>query len=179
MAVINRKYGYLFLAEPHCATRSVEAALQRQRGSQVIQTAWTHATYQELLDQCVVTINEPLFKFSVIRHPCDWAVTRYHQMTGWHKEGFAAFIKYHLDNGLWANSIFVHARYSDYTIRFESLQSALNAVLESRGSPPVCLGRLGETADRKSWPSYFTRTLLQSFADGIPDFRTYGYKARP
>lgn len=176
MAIINRTHGYLFLAEPHCATRAVEAALKHQPGSKVID-AWVHVSRDDLIRKKIILPHEPLYTFSVVRNPADWVVTRYHHLTGWHSRGFKAFLEYHLENHLWDKSVFMHAKDTDRVLRYEFLSQQLNEILESRGASPVRLDRIGVTAGKRAWDSYFTREQLAYMQTNLKDFATYGYRA--
>lgn len=166
MAVLNRKHGFLFLAEPHCAARSIEAALPGRKLD-----AWIHESYPDLIRKGLVEESWPVFKFSVVRHPGDYLVTKYHHLTSWHKAGFEAFLLSQLE----LPTLFMHASATDRVIRYEHLASQLNDVLEALGAPTVTLSRLGETADKRPWESYYgpeQRELLATF----PDMATYGYR---
>jgi len=165
----------LFLAEPHCATRSIEQALKGQDGAVAID-AWVHVSHEDLIKKKIIKPHEPLYTFSVVRHPADWIVTRYHHLTGWHSKGFHPFVRYHLENNLWDRSVFMHAKNTDRVIRYEHLAQQLNEILESRGAPPVSLGRLGQTANKQEWRSYFDREELEQLPIKLKDFSNYGYK---
>jgi hypothetical protein len=171
MAIVNRKYGYLFLAEPYCASRAVGEALAAQEGSEVLDT-WVHNTFPKLVELGFVKYHEPLYKFSVVRNPADYLVTKYHHLTGWHKNGFKAFLRSTLET---PQPLFMHANDVDKTLRFELLESQLNDVLEARGAPPVKLAVVGQTRDKKHWESYYTPGDLEHIRENLPDFRTYGY----
>jgi hypothetical protein len=171
MATLNRKYGYLFLAEPYCASRAVGIALAQQEGSVVLDT-WVHNKLSKLVDDGFLTPHEPLFKFSIVRNPADYLVTKYHHLSGWHTKGFAAFL-----NDEYANrhrSLFWHASDADKTLRYELLESQLNDLLEARGAPPVSLTVVGKTQDKKDWRSYYSDKDL-ALLRSLPDFNTYGY----
>lgn len=168
MAVINRKYGYLFLAEPYCASRSIEQALLIHDGSWHM-NAWTHETFEKLIQLEEITRHEPLFKFSVVRNPADYLVTKYHHLTSWHGRGFEAFLAEQ------RSPLFLHADTVDRVVRYERLESELNAVLESRGAPEVKLQTIGQTPGKKSYRSYYESHNAQDLIHGRIEFRTYGY----
>lgn len=172
MAIVNRKYGYLFLAEPYCASRAVEQALLVHDGSEHLD-CWVHEPLAKLCDLGFVRPNEPLFKFSVVRHPCDYLVTKYHHLTGWHKKGFREFLRAHLEN---PETLFMHAAVMDRTLKYELLQSQLNDILEARDAPPVELQVIGKTEDKKHWRSYYSVGDIWSIDERLPDFKTYGYR---
>jgi hypothetical protein len=169
MAVINRKRGYLFLAEPYCASRSIEEALLDHECSHRVD-AWTHETAGKLADLGVLYPHEPLYKFSVIRHPADLLVTKYLHLTGWHKKGFKEFLRSHGNE-----TLFLHANSADKTLRYEHLESHLNDLLQDKELPLVKLSVIGKTAGKRDWRSYYDADDL-AFVSRLPDFRTYGYK---
>jgi hypothetical protein len=171
MAVLNRKYGYLFLAEPHCASRAVGEALAQHEGSVVLDT-WVHNPLSALVELGFVRPHETLFKFSVVRHPADFLVTKYHHLTGWHAKGFRAFLHSELEK---LEPLFMHANWMDRTIRYERLQSELNDVLEARGAPPVTLNVIGKTENKKPWRSYYTDRDLRLLNGILSEVLIYGY----
>jgi predicted RNase H-like HicB family nuclease len=171
MAIVNRKYGYLFLAEPYCASRAMSAALAEQEGSEVLDT-WVHNRFPTLVELGFVKYHEPLFKFSVIRNPADFLVTKYLNLSGWHANGFKAFLRAQLMSD---QPLFMHANDVDKTLRYEYLESHLNELLEFLGAPPVTLPVIGKTEDKKYWASYYTPEDLAYIREHIPEFRIYGY----
>jgi hypothetical protein len=171
MAILNRKYGYLFLAEPYCASRAIEQALLVHDGSEHLDT-WIHDTLPKLVERGFVTPHAPFYKFSVVRHPADLLVTKYHHLTGWHKKGFRAFLHNELEK---LEPIFMHANLMDRTLKYEVLQPQLNDILEARGAPPVALQVLGKTEDKKPWRSYYNDRDLRLLNSLLPELHTYGY----
>lgn len=170
MAILNRQYGYLFLAEPYCASRAVGTALAQQEGSVVLDT-WVHNPHSKLCDLGFVQPHEQLFKFSIVRNPADYLVTKYHHLTGWHVKGFQAFLRSHLEL---PETLFMHAGTVDLTLRYEHLASQLNDVLESRGAPPVTLSVIGPTKGKHRWQTYYSPETLIAVSKH-PDFNTYGF----
>lgn len=172
MAIVNRKYGYLFLAEPYCASRTVAQSLLTHEGSEQLD-CWVHEPLAKLCEMGLVQPNESLLKFSIVRHPCDYLVTKYHHLTGWHKKGFREFLRHHLEN---PETLFMHAASADMTLKFELLNAQLNDILEARGAPPVQLQVVGKTADKKDWRSYYSVGDIWHIDDILPDFKTFGYR---
>lgn len=175
MAVINRTFNYLFLAEPYCASRAIEQALLTQQGSQRVDQ-WIHESFRRLVDIGELMPHEPILKFSVVRHPADWAVTSYHHMTGWHGRGFIPYIEYQLDNNVWDETCFIHANMVDLNLRYEQLEAHLNDVLDARDAPTVTLKRVGVTQGKKHWREYWPDTLYDRFKSQLKDFERYGYQ---
>lgn len=176
VAVINRDFGYLFLAEPYCASRSIEAALLKHPGSQKVD-AWMHATKEELLRQGRIGDLERLYSFSVVRHPADVLVTRFHHLTGWKSKGFQAYFEDCLRSPPFAGgrSIFMHPRDVDQTVSFERLSGHLNALLDAIGAPPVMLESVGKTPEKKPWRVYYETGQLDQLAAIYRDFADFGY----
>jgi len=175
MAIVNRKYGYLFLAEPYCASRAVGIALAQHEGS-VVLDCWVHEPLRRLYELDMVRPHEPLFKFSIVRHPGDYLVTKYHHLTGWHKRGFREFLRAHLEPA--EPTLFMHAAVMDRTLKFELLQTQLNDILEARDAPPVELPVIGKTKDKKHWRSYYSTGDIWHIDEILPDFKTYGYRVK-
>ena len=171
MAIVNRKYGYLFLAEPYCASRAVGEALAEHEGSVVLDT-WVHDPIEKLCKLGLVQAHEPLLKFSIVRHPADYLVTKYHHLTGWHKKGFRAFLRSQLESH---ESLFIHANDTDRTLRYEALLPQLNDILESRGAPPIKLNVVGKTEGKKPWRSYYSEKDLRILPAFLHEFQTFGY----
>ena len=124
----------------------------------------------------MVRPNEPLFKFSIVRHPCDYLVTKYHHLTSWHKRGFSEFLRAHLEPP--EPTLFMHAAVMDRTLKFELLQTQLNDILEARDAPPVELSVVGKTEGKQYWRSYYTHGEIWSIDEQLPDFKTYGYRIK-
>lgn len=166
MAVYNHKTKVLFLAEPHCASRSIEAELLK---SKVVTSVGQHQTLEQLKNSHPWM--EVKATFSVIRHPCDWLVTRYSHMTGWHKAGFLAF----LQNFVMLNdTCFTHARTADFVLRLENLPQGLNNLLDIFGEPHVQLERIGKTLWKGPWQDYFWPEHLE-VVQLLHDFEDFRY----
>lgn len=171
MAVLNRKYGYLFLAEPYCASRAIGIALAQQEGSEVLDT-WVHNPLRKLVEEGFVAYHDPLYKFSVVRNPADLLVTKYHHLTGWHKQGFQRFLESEFRE---PTTLFMHGNDADKTLRYEHLESQLNDLLTDRGAPTVSLTVVGKTETKQAWRSYYPDEVLRRMVERLPDFKTYGY----
>lgn len=173
MAVLNKKYGYLFLSEPHCASRSVSKALVTQHDGSV--EVGQHDTFRKLqLDGFVKY--EPIWRFSIVRHPCDWMVTRYCHMTQWHNYGFTNFVIYHLKY-CWQGTIFQHARDVHGIIKLEELGRGLEVILSSIQAPMVYPELIGETVEKAPWQELFTKRLRDKVREYLHrDFTDFDYR---
>lgn len=175
MAVLNVKYNYLFLSEPYCASRAIEGALLKQDGSWNADT-WTHETKDKLIDLRPEIGRHPFFTFSVVRHPADLLVTRYHHLTGWHSKGFKAFLEYIIANPPESRSMYAHAGSTDQTVKYENLSGHLNALLDSLNAPPVDLEVVGKTKEKGYWREYYTPLEMDRLRETFTDFEVYGYE---
>ena len=74
MAVVNWQVGFVYLANPHVASRATTSALLRLQGS--VEVAHHHADLQCVIDQYPAAAACPTVLHTV-RHPLDWLVSRY------------------------------------------------------------------------------------------------------
>lgn len=172
MAVINRLAGYLFLSEPHCASRAVTQVLLAHKGSQAI---GQHDSYDDLVARDHVKEGEHLLRFCVVRDPRDWLVTRYHHMGSWHKHGFSAFLKYQIENDLIKDIMFTHGPVCNRIVRYETLFTDLTKVMSKFKLPVAELPVIGKTVNKQPWYEYFSEAdveNLRKYMDGRP---CYGY----
>jgi hypothetical protein len=168
MAVLNRERKYLFLSEPHIASRSIQKALLAHAGSEAI---GQHDTLNRLgID------TEGLRIFSCIRHPCDWLVTRYMHLTSWHRLGFTAFLNDFIKTVEQSRTIFLHAKMSERLIRYETLKGDLEQLRQDWILPPIRLEQIGVTAHKGRWLQYYDSESFRKVNKWLHDFANYGYK---
>lgn len=172
MSVINRARGYLFLCEPHCASRSVTAELMKHEGSQLV---GQHETYSRMLETGAIDESDSLLKFCVVRHPADWLVTRYHHMTSWHGKGFRAFLRYLIDNDQLKDIIYTHPPSCNRLIRYETLEADLNHILRRFGVLPEVLLTIGQTKGKGHWRESYEAEDLDALRGYLNGIQTYGY----
>jgi hypothetical protein len=170
MAVLNREHNYLFLSEPHIASRSIQAALLTHAGSEAI---GQHHTLEELVQRGLDP--DGLRIFSCIRHPCDWLVTRYMHMTSWHRLGFTAFFNDFIKTVQQSRTIFLHAKTSERLIRFESLKGDLKQLAQDWKLPSILLDHIGKTEHKGRWFKYYDSESLRKVNKWLHDFANYGY----
>ena len=169
MAVVNKKYGYIFLAEKHCASRVLRDVLLGQPGSEYV--APHHASYNEVLDACPVVRENPgdFTTFSVVRNPADILVTMH----------FAkSFQDYLRDVGSNPRRIFFqHADHVDIQLIYENLERELHIVLEAFQAPKVVLPRKEEyvTGGKNPWPSYYEKEDIDFILSTYPEIWNWGY----
>ena len=89
MAVINLDSGWVYLANPHTASRATTAALCKLPGS--IEVAPHHANLHFLHEEYPAT-KECQVVFHIVRHPLDWLVSRF-LCTGGQKGKFRDWFK--------------------------------------------------------------------------------------
>ena len=75
MAVVNTEVGFVFLAHPHTASRATTTALMQIEGSQEV--AYHHADLQRVINHCPDASSCETI-FTIVRHPFDWLVSRFH-----------------------------------------------------------------------------------------------------
>jgi hypothetical protein len=171
MAVLNRHHGYLFLSEPHIASRAITTALLHHEGSLDIHQ---HGTLEQLQARDVSC--DGLLKFSCIRHPCDWLVSHYLHLSSWHRAGFEAFLRYHLEHVFTGRTVFLHTRAVKKVLRYENLLPELNALLRELGVPAVSLAKIGVTPYKQHWSKYYDDTTRRLVRSALLDFDEFGYE---
>jgi hypothetical protein len=172
MAVINRLAGYLFLSEPHCASRSLTQVLCSHKGSVPI---GQHDTLEQLISKGDVSVDDAVLKFCVIRNPKDWLVTRFHHMTSWHKAGFKSFLKYQIENDTLSRVMFAHAPVCNRILRHETLLPDLKNLLAKFSLKVTELPVIGKTKGRQPWRDYFDEESLGCLRTYMKNIPTYGY----
>lgn len=172
MAVINRKAGYLFLSEPHCASRAVSHALLQHRGSEAV---GQHDSFDHLVARGRIQPDEKLLIFSVVRDPRSWLVTRYHHLNSWHKRGFSAFLDYQLDNDLLKNVMFTHGPVCNRIVRYETLNDDLAKLMAKFSLTVGDLPVIGKTPNKQPWYEYFQGDDINKLREYMKGRPCYGY----
>jgi hypothetical protein len=169
VAIVNSKYGYIFLAEKHCASRVLRDVLLEQPGSEHV--ASHHASYDEVLSVCPTVRENPddFALFSVVRNPADILVTMH----------FAnSFQGYLRDVGSNPRRIFFqHADRVDIQLIYENLERELSIVLEAFQAPRVVLPRKEEyvTGGKNPWPAYYEKEDIDFILSTYPEIWNWGY----
>lgn len=97
MAVVSDKYKYIFLAEPHCASRSMRDALKEQHGATEI--GHHHVTRVHLNARENINLRRQRYTyFSVVRHPFDVILTGYYFTR--REIPFSEYLRVKLEHGL-------------------------------------------------------------------------------
>lgn len=170
MAVINKKYRYVFLAEKHCASRILRDVLMHQPGGEYVPPH--HATLSELIKLCPDLREFPSkFKtFSVIRNPADILVTMHFANTF---QEFMRHISYDPEH-----LFFKHVVDADAILHYEHLEDDLNDFLVHVGAQKVAIPYKEDyvTGGKKSWPAYYEERDIEFILNAFPEIKHWGYE---
>jgi hypothetical protein len=175
MAVANGKWNFIFLAEPHTASRSVRDALLKLQGS--YKAGSHHVPIQALLNYRLLRHcqRSRYTTFCVVRNPADIMVTLWLQSSTYEQgETLAKYIR------RWGTKkpdpfFFMHANQADEVIRYENLHEELNQLLQRLQAPSVKLEVVGRTQDKVHWYMYYTPADLKYMLDHFPEIAQWGY----
>jgi hypothetical protein len=158
MAIVNRKYGYIYLAEPHTGSRACAKALLQHEGSEQV----GHHEYIDI---------PGLVSFSVVRHPLDIIVTYFHH----DKRSFFEVVLAHVKRS--HDSIFYYfAWQTNRVLRYENgLAKEVNEFLRSIDAPPVDFEIIKPTPNKQFWWTYFDDTTIRIIEVLLPELSKYGY----
>lgn len=160
MAVVSDKFKYIFLAEPHCASRAIRDALIEQHGANGV--GHHHMTRVHLLRKEMINLRRQRYKFfSVVRHPFDVLLTGYYftKMV----IPFSDYLRWKLEHGL----RFVHDSKvlpSDTYIHFERLDVELDNLMDGLNAPRIVLSHVGKTENK---PTDFMAAYSQEDIDFV------------
>ncbi len=162
MAVLNTKYGYLFLAEPETGSRAAAAAMLQHDGHQHV--PGHHITHWQVRQKGCL---EDVVIFSVVRNPLDILVTR--TLKGQHHS-----LRQHICRC--AGKRFYYHYGCDRLLRYErGLESELNKFFKSIGAPSIHLDVIGKSINKTSWETYYSEADLEIAKLLIPEIEAYGY----
>lgn len=167
MAVLNKKYRYLYLAEPETGSRSCAAALKQHKGSEII--PGHHIDPWQMLKRGLIDIKtlKNVITFSFIRNPLDILVSRT-------LKGSKHSLRFHINRC--HGRLFYKHHGCDQLLRYEyGLEKELNLFLGSIGAPRITLDMIGKSADKKPWRTYYTEADLEFARLLIPEIEAYGY----
>lgn len=180
MAVVNKQYGFVFLAEPHTGSRAVRDALLTLDGS--VETNGDH--HLDIVG-CwrkgfITEIEADEFTiFATIRNPYDLLVTRwwYHARQTHSFKTWIAKIAWETEQQ--DGTLFWRSRdVVDWFIRFEHLDVGLNTVLNGCECPTVTVEHVGATIGKPDWRTMWYPELDQLARYRFPDIERYGYRTR-
>ncbi len=177
MSVVNHKYRYIFMHEPHAGGRAIEKALMSHEGSQNF-NGEHHINVIKMIDREWVTEEQfdTYFKFRVIRNPYDWLVTCWIHTDPHQKQKFDAWV---MTKGLGftaTSTLFCrYDREADMNVRFENLEENLHFTFLSYDIPPVALQKVGVTQDKPHWSDLLTVNQAKQLGEWYPDIKRFGY----
>ena len=179
MAVINDKYEFMFLCEPHTASRSVRDALMQLETSRET-SQYHHINVARAIHNHYLTPEQAseYYLFATIRDPHDLLVTKWFiSVSRRDQTGFFKFISEHIKT-LKDNTIFWRF-YRDVNtfVRFEKLEQGVNQILRGLGAPTVTLDHKREykTDGKGHWRDEWSERAYRWAADNYQDINRYGY----
>lgn len=180
MAIVNKHFGFVFLAEPHTGSRAVRDALLALKGS--VETNGDHHLglygcykrgYLSEIEADEFTI------FAVIRNPYDLLVTRW-----WYHARGTFIFKDWVSDIAWEteqedNTLFWRTKdVVDWFIRYEHLEVGLNTVLDGVNAPSVDIPVVGRTVGKPDWRDMWFPALDRVARFHYPDIERYDYRAK-
>lgn len=174
MAVWNPKYGYLFLCEPHAASRSTVEGLLTQDESREI--GHHHVGLPEIRQKSLIPrqqLQEAL-TFAIIRNPYDLLVTRwfYHDKR---RHEFGDYVRISWEHEQIGGTLFWRTKGVKRYATHELLPGSLNELLAGVNAPPVTLLRRGITRDKPKWWTLYDKELLDYVTQHFEDVGRYNY----
>jgi hypothetical protein len=164
VAIVNHKYGYVYLAEPHTGSRACIKALEQHDGFEI------NSSHHEKADRTA----DGLVTFSVVRHPLDIIATYFHHGKRTFFENVLANVKRSRDPGF-----YYHAGQSDRVLRYENgLAKEVNAFFGTIGAPPVDFEIIHPTKDKRPWWEYFDETTIRIVEVLLPEIKGFGYTTK-
>ena len=176
MAVANERWKFIFLAEPHTASRAVRDALLKIEGT--YKAGSHHIPIAALLNyRCLRHRKKSYYTtFCVVRNPADIMVTIWLQSSTRRDEGetLGEYIR------RWGISkptsfFFCHAATADEVLHYEDLKEELNGFLRSIHAPSVVLETVGPTEGKEPWFRYYTADDLEYMLSSYPEIAQWGY----
>jgi hypothetical protein len=172
MAVINRRFRYLFLAEPRTASRAMRNALLTHTCSQEVGAH--HDTLDDLRRKGVRGLSK-CYTFSVVRNPADVLASMW-VILGRKRLPFNDYLcKLYAECRNPDNLLFQHNRYTKTQLRYENLQTGLDTLLGGLGIPFVELPTVGVTHGKDPWLTYYGVQELDTILARCPELETAGY----
>jgi hypothetical protein len=176
MAVANEKWQFVFLAEPHTASRAVRDALLKLPSS--YKAGSHHISMRAMLNYKNLRHRKHNYytTFCVVRNPADIMVTIWLQSYEYTKQGqtLGEFIRRFGVNKP-TTYFFKHAPTANHVLCYEDLQEELNCLLRSLYAPSVTLDTVGPTKDKEPWFRYYTIEDLEYMLSNFPEVPQWGY----
>jgi len=177
MAIVNNKFEFVFLCEPHTGSRAVRDALLTIPGS-VETNGKHHLDLQGCIRDGFLSGREACEAqvYATIRNPHDWLVTKWFVLT--RAATFEEFVRRVAVEFQQHNTLFWMTRDDvDLYIRYEALEVGLNMVLADRGyTAGVELDKVGATIGKPHWTDLWWPELAQFAEENYGDIRQYQYR---
>lgn len=185
MAVINKRFGFVFLAEPHTGSRAVRDALCTLEGS-VETNGEHHLDLPGCVQKGVLSESEAedFLVFSTIRDPHSLLLSRW-LLHGRQENSFRVFLRLACQSeqqtlaGECATTLFWRTSGQvNWFIRYETLLQGLNTIVDSLGAPEFDrLPIVGQTKDKPYWQALWDGELEIWARVAFPDIDRYAYLA--
>ena len=177
MAVINDKYKFMYLCEPHTASRSTRDALMTLETSRETST-YHHINVARALHNHYLTLEQAreYFFFTTIRNPHDLLVTKWF-VSNHQRHDFFKFIRGHVKTMKEDTLFWRFHREVNTFIRYERLEEGLNKILSRLGAPSVQLPYKKEykTEGKGKWRDEWSARMARWAREHYPDIDRYGY----
>jgi hypothetical protein len=176
MAVVNDRYGYVFLAEKHTASQAMRDALLSQPGSRP--AGRHHARLKELWRKKYLQghRHEGYLSFCVVRNPADVMVTRWLMDPDSNNTPFPRYIRQMLLNCPDPGKFFFqHAHSVNRVLRYEHLMDDLTRLMNGFGASVPVLTEVGKTPDKDYWDTYYISDDLVFMLENYPEVVKFGY----
>lgn len=153
MAMVNMTHKWLYLWEPHTASRATQEALQSLGGSKI---GHHHIDINELThwrNQQIPLSRIPQFKvLATVRNPLDTLVTRW-KFSEFKSQPFVEFVRDNMHLPIVTNASKGLCQQADTILYYETLQSDLDWVFSQ--AVPLRRNADHKTPDKKNWQHYY------------------------
>jgi hypothetical protein len=174
MAVANEKWQFVFLAEPHTASRAVRDALLTIPGT--YKAGSHHSPMDALLSHRGVRHKRSYYTtFCVVRNPADIMVTIWLQSWEYRQGMTLTEFLHQFGHDSPTHFFFRHAARTDEALCYEDLQEGLNCLLRSLHAPSIQLETVGPTEGKEPWFRYYTIEDLEYMLSNFPEVTQWGY----
>lgn len=175
MSVINHKYKYVFLHEPHTGGRSVEKALMAHDDSHNC-NGDHHISPLQMVQKGFITALQlcDYSTFRVVRNPYDWLVTCW--LRNSRRSDFGDWVLMNPNPFKRDGTLFW--KYQDdarFTLRLETIDLEFAFFLDMCEAPRVELEREGVTENKPDWRDLLTISQARQLEASYPDVAKYGY----
>ena len=173
MALVNHERKFIFLMEPHTASRAVVAATQAQIPG-TSQVGHHHISMDHLLDWRRQHLDPKMVKdyriIATVRNPFETLVTRYRSQANWNDKSIDEFVTTGWETSQAATSYGLHESATHF-VWYEDIQDDLRWLFTQ---PDFDLGydESHKTPNKKYWVDYFQTETIEKLL-GRPDWMSY------